>query len=104
MDNNNLDLKYARKIEYSPGVPTPPSGSSRGKPGETYTFTTTSQDLITIKYNTVGTGTVIKKLINGQVFLTLVKPVRYLIHGTNQDPLKYESLPWMKKASQMDII
>jgi len=45
MDNNNLDLKYARKIGYSPGVPTPPSGSSRGKPGETYTFTTTSQDL-----------------------------------------------------------
>ncbi len=45
MDMNNLDLKYARKVEYSPGVPTPPSGSSRGKPGETYTFTTTSQDL-----------------------------------------------------------
>jgi hypothetical protein len=45
MDRNNLDLKYARKIEYCPGVPTPPSGISRGKPGETYTFITTSQDL-----------------------------------------------------------
>jgi hypothetical protein len=45
MDNNNLDVKYARKIGYGPGVPTPPSGSSRGKPGATYTFTTTSQDL-----------------------------------------------------------
>lgn len=44
MDNNNLDVKYARKIEYSPGVPTPPSRSSRGKPGEAYIFTTTSQD------------------------------------------------------------
>jgi hypothetical protein len=43
-DANNIDLKYARKIEYSPGVPTPPSGSSRGKPGKSYTFTTTSQD------------------------------------------------------------
>jgi hypothetical protein len=45
MDDNNLDVKYARKTEYCPGVPTPPSGSARGKPGETYTFTTTSQDL-----------------------------------------------------------
>ena len=44
MDMWNLDLKYARKIENRPGVPTPPSGSSRGKPGEIYAFTTTSQD------------------------------------------------------------
>ena len=44
MDMSNIDLKYARKIESCPGVPTPPSGSSRGKPGESYTFTTTSQD------------------------------------------------------------
>ena len=44
MDMSNIDLKYARKIEYSPGVPTPPSGGSRGKPGKAYTFTTTSQD------------------------------------------------------------
>jgi hypothetical protein len=43
-DENNIDLKYARKVEYSPSVPTPPSGSSRGKPGKSYTFTTTSQD------------------------------------------------------------
>ena len=45
MDMWNLDLKYARKIEYRPGVPTTPVGTSRGKPGETYTFTTTSLDL-----------------------------------------------------------
>ena len=44
MDMNNLDVKYARKIECRPGVPTPPAGSSRGKPGVPYTFTTTSQD------------------------------------------------------------
>ena len=44
LDMNNLDLKYARKMENSPGVPTQPSGSSRGKPGVMYTFTTTSQD------------------------------------------------------------
>ena len=44
MDNNNIDLKYARKMEYCPGVPVPPTGSIRGKPGETYIFTTTSQD------------------------------------------------------------
>jgi len=44
MDFFNLDLRYARKIENSPGVPTQPSGNLRGKPGETYTFTTTSQD------------------------------------------------------------
>jgi len=44
MDSWNIDLKYARKIEYSPGVPTPPSGSSRGTPGKVYTFATTSQD------------------------------------------------------------
>jgi hypothetical protein len=44
MDSWNIDLKYARKLEYSPGVPTPPSGSSRGTPGKVYTFATTSQD------------------------------------------------------------
>jgi hypothetical protein len=44
MDMNNLDLKYACKIENRPSIPTPPSGSSRGKPGKSYTFTTTSQD------------------------------------------------------------
>ena len=44
MDYMNLDLKYARKIGFSPGVPTPPFGSTGGKSGETYTFTTTSQD------------------------------------------------------------
>jgi hypothetical protein len=57
-----------------------------------------------IKYNTGGTGTVIKKLINGPVFLTLVKSVRYLIYGMNQDPLTYELLPGMKKGSQMDTM
>jgi hypothetical protein len=45
MDNSNLDLKYAHKIGYRPSVPIQPSGNSRGKPEETYTFTTTSQDL-----------------------------------------------------------
>ena len=45
MNYMNLDLKYARKIENRPGVPIPPSGNSRGKPGQMYTFTTTSQDL-----------------------------------------------------------
>jgi hypothetical protein len=44
LNRNDLDLKYARKIENSPGVPIQPSGSSRGKPGVMYTFTTTSQD------------------------------------------------------------
>jgi hypothetical protein len=45
LDLNNLDLKFARKVEYLPSVPTPPVGSSRGKPGQIYTYTTTSQDL-----------------------------------------------------------
>ncbi len=40
-----------------------------------------------IKFNMVGIGTVIMKLMNGPVFLLLVKPVRYLIPGTNQDLL-----------------
>lgn len=45
MDMNNFEVKYAQKIEYRPSVPTPPIGTSRGKPGQIYTFTTTSQDL-----------------------------------------------------------
>jgi len=44
LERNNVDLKHAYKVEYRPGVPTSPSGISRGKPGETYTFATTSKD------------------------------------------------------------
>ena len=45
MDNSNGRLKYARKIQYSPGVPIRPSGVKNGKPGEEYTYSTTSADI-----------------------------------------------------------
>ena len=44
-DGSNGDLKYARKIQYSPGVPIRPSGVKNGKPGEKYTYSTTSTDI-----------------------------------------------------------
>ena len=45
MDMNDVDIKYASKVEYRPSIPTLPVGTSKGTPGEMYTFTTTSQDL-----------------------------------------------------------
>lgn len=44
MDNNNLDVKYAKKLQYRPGIPQAPSGPHRGEPGESYTYSTVSVD------------------------------------------------------------
>lgn len=43
-DNYNLSLKYATNIQYSPSVPTKPSGETNCKRGEEYTYSTVSDD------------------------------------------------------------
>jgi hypothetical protein len=44
MDQSNLALKYAKKIQYHPGKPEQPSGTRYGNTGRNYTYTTASID------------------------------------------------------------
>jgi len=98
MDYFNLDLKYARKIGYSPGVPTPPTGDHVVNPGRHIRSQQHPKISITIKYNTVWIGTVILKLINGPVFFNSGETCEISHIWNESGSLTYELLRWMKKG------